>query len=119
MQAILPRFEKLDPLHKVRLLMSALFLRPAALAAARPQLVQLAHAASTDDDEWVRVVGRAVGRYDGRLDLEAMVKDSSLVRLLQARVKDDNVGGGIAIKPHRSACRSRRPWPICDSGSGR
>lgn len=32
-----------------------------------------------DDDEWVRVIGRAVGDFSGSLDLEAVVSESRLV----------------------------------------
>lgn len=32
-----------------------------------------------DDDEWVRVIGRAVGDFSGSLDLDAVVSESRLV----------------------------------------
>ena len=32
-----------------------------------------------DDDEWVRVIGRAMGGFSGSLDLDAVVSESRLV----------------------------------------
>jgi hypothetical protein len=86
LQALVSRFGQMDPLHKVRLLLSALFLRQPALEQVKPQLLQLSAMACSDDDEWVRVIGRAVGQYDGRLDLDGVVQDSSLVRVASATV---------------------------------
>lgn len=37
-------------------------------------------------DEWVRVLARAVGPYDGRLHLDAVLKDSKLVRWRAGRL---------------------------------
>ena len=35
-----------------------------------------------DDDEWVRVIGRAVGGFTGSLELDAVVSESRLVTAL-------------------------------------
>ncbi len=41
----------------------------------------LAAAARTDKEEWVGVIGRAVGDFSGVLDLEAVLETSTAVRL--------------------------------------
>jgi hypothetical protein len=47
----------------------------------RCEVAAVAHVAQAvgDDDEWVRVIGRAVGTFSGQLDLDAVVAESRLV----------------------------------------
>lgn len=42
----------------------------------------LSAAVKLDKEEWVGVIGRAVGDFDGRLDLDAVVKGQSAVSSL-------------------------------------
>lgn len=41
----------------------------------------LVQAATEDDDEWVRLMGRAVGAAPGRLDFDAVMSEDAKVRL--------------------------------------
>ncbi|GAB4823732.1 hypothetical protein N2152v2_010778 [Parachlorella kessleri] len=79
LEHLLARWETLDPLVRARLLLSPLFLRKKDLRDLQPELQQMAEVGCGDRDEWVRVLARAVGPYDGRLHLEAVLKDSKLV----------------------------------------
>ncbi len=45
-------------------------------------LQALSAAVKADKEEWVGVIGRAVGSFDGQLDLAAVMKGSSAVSLL-------------------------------------
>lgn len=47
----------------------------------RPQA--LSAAVKVDKEEWVGIIGRAVGHFDGRLDMDAVLKGSSAVSLHQ------------------------------------
>uniref|UniRef100_A0A7S0RJ65 NELF-A N-terminal domain-containing protein n=1 Tax=Chlamydomonas leiostraca TaxID=1034604 RepID=A0A7S0RJ65_9CHLO len=71
---------KLDNMVKVRVLLACAFLPVQQLAELQPELSALAKVACSDDDEWVRVVGAAVGDLDGRLDMASVCSTSSLVR---------------------------------------
>uniref|UniRef100_A0A7S3QZW1 NELF-A N-terminal domain-containing protein n=1 Tax=Dunaliella tertiolecta TaxID=3047 RepID=A0A7S3QZW1_DUNTE len=71
---------KLDNMVKVRILIICLFLPRAELTGFKSELMQLAEQAKRDDDEWVRVMGEAVGNFDGQLDLRNVCESSSLVR---------------------------------------
>ena len=46
-------------------------------------LQALSAAVKVDKEEWVGVIGRAVGGFDGQLDLAAVMKGSSAVSLPQ------------------------------------
>lgn len=46
-------------------------------------LQALSAAVKVDKEEWVGVIGRAVGSFDGQLDLAAVMKGSSAVSLPQ------------------------------------
>lgn len=60
---------------QVRVLLICLFLPRAELLEFKPELQLLAQQARVDDDEWVRVVGEAVGNYDGQLESGSLVQD--------------------------------------------
>lgn len=70
---------KLEPLIKVRLLLAPLFLRKQERDTLKDSLQVLADKLCLDDDDWVRVTAYAVGRYEGHLDLAAVVKASKAV----------------------------------------
>ncbi|KAK9830636.1 hypothetical protein WJX81_007675 [Elliptochloris bilobata] len=80
LQSLVPRFEKLDPLVRVRLLLAAMLLPPAQREDLAPELQALAAAARTDKEEWVGVIGRAVGDFSGVLDLPAVLEASTAAR---------------------------------------
>jgi hypothetical protein len=65
---------KLDQLVKVRLLLSCCLLPSNQKAELSALLAPLAEAARSDEDEFVRVIGHAVGDFTGQLDLEAVMK---------------------------------------------
>lgn len=73
------KWDALDPLVRVRLLLAPMFLRGAELHDLRGSLRALTSAAVTDNDEWVRVIAAAVGQYDGRLHMDAVKEHSRLV----------------------------------------
>mmetsp|Transcript_15856 Transcript_15856/g.47713 ORF Transcript_15856/g.47713 Transcript_15856/m.47713 type:complete len:578 (+) Transcript_15856:403-2136(+) len=79
LEALTARFGSLEPLAQARVLLSGCFMRPDRLESCREGLKGLAQAARLDDDEWVQVIGRAVGDYSGTLDLGAVTAESSLV----------------------------------------
>lgn len=129
LEAVTNQFSRLEPMVRVRLLLSTLFL-PAERrdGALRPALERLAEVAASEDDEWVRVVGAAVGRFDGRLHIEEVIKESTLVRPPAATVLPANCSYRGTVTPpalpayhpspsnQRPACvRSLRWRPPCDS----
>ena len=70
---------KLEPLIKVRLLLAPLFLRKQERDSLKDSLQVLADKLCLDDDDWVKITANAVGRYEGRLDLAAVIKTSRAV----------------------------------------
>jgi hypothetical protein len=70
---------KLDQLVKVRLLIACILLPAQRKKELAAELSQLGSAACNDDDEWVRVMGCAVGNFSGHLDLEAVMRENSMV----------------------------------------
>eukprot|EP00951_Prasinocladus_malaysianus_P028662 scaffold262032_cov24-Prasinocladus_malaysianus.AAC.1 len=74
LEALVSQLPRLDPMVRVRLLLSTLFIPQERLQELRPALRQLADAAVTADDDWVRVFGNAVQNFDGRLDIEEVEK---------------------------------------------
>eukprot|EP00193_Tetraselmis_chui_P021787 CAMPEP_0177793830 /NCGR_PEP_ID=MMETSP0491_2-20121128/25301_1 /TAXON_ID=63592 /ORGANISM="Tetraselmis chuii, Strain PLY429" /LENGTH=338 /DNA_ID=CAMNT_0019316405 /DNA_START=108 /DNA_END=1120 /DNA_ORIENTATION=- len=79
LEAVTNQFSRLEPMVRVRLLLSTLFVPSERVAVLRPALDRLAEVAASEDDEWVRVVGAAVGRFDGRLHIDEVQKESTLV----------------------------------------
>lgn len=75
---------KLDQLVKVRLLIACLLLPKAKRAELQEELCELARAACNDDDEWVRVMGYAVDGFSGHLNLDAVMREQSMVRMLNS-----------------------------------
>ena len=76
-----------------------------------PLLVDLGQALSKaalgDKDEWVGTIARAVGAFEGRLDLEAVVAGSSAVRARTAACSLDKYqaqGSRLGCSPHLGAC---------------
>lgn len=81
---ILSQWESLEPLFRSRLLLSPLFLRHKALEELRPVLQNLAETACKSTDEWVRITGRSVGKYDGALHMRPVEADCpALTAVLQ------------------------------------
>ena len=70
---------KLEPLIKVRLLLAPLFLRKQERDSLKDYLQVLADKLCLDDDDWVKITAHAVGRYEGHLDLAAVIKTSRAV----------------------------------------
>uniref|UniRef100_A0A061RL22 Uncharacterized protein n=1 Tax=Tetraselmis sp. GSL018 TaxID=582737 RepID=A0A061RL22_9CHLO len=64
---------------RVRLLIATLFIPQSRIPELRDALEELAKAASTEDDEWIRVFGLAVGKFDGRLDIREVMREFPLV----------------------------------------
>lgn len=81
------KWNALDPLLRVRLLLAPLFLRPADLKEMLPSLSLLTETASRDKDEWVRIIAAAVSPYDGTLHMEAVKKQSKLVEATLSEVR--------------------------------
>ena len=73
---------KLEPLVKVRLLLAPLFLRKQERDSLKDSLQVLADKLCLDDDDWVKITAHAVGRYEGHLDLAAVIKTSRAVSYL-------------------------------------
>eukprot|EP00798_Chlamydomonas_sp_ICE-L_P020748 gene20748-27567_t len=74
---LLPVFSKgkLDNMVKVRLLMASLFISRQGRLEMEEELQKLASLAMSDDDEWVKTMGLAVGPdFSGQLDMDAVVK---------------------------------------------
>jgi hypothetical protein len=84
-------FGDLEPMAKVRLLI-ACSLALSKLAGQQDQqqtpnyqflldsLQDLANRAHADDEDWVKIMAAAMGHLDGRLRLDAVIKQSSVVR---------------------------------------
>eukprot|EP00879_Flechtneria_rotunda_P008869 GHRR01009289.1.p1 GENE.GHRR01009289.1~~GHRR01009289.1.p1 ORF type:complete len:140 (-),score=50.61 GHRR01009289.1:1590-2009(-) len=87
------RFGGMDAMMKVRLLLAAL------IAVNQPNsqvnwqssgqlqavLGKLQRVAAADPDEWVRVMAAAASDFDGRLDLDAVMQQSAVVRGLDMK----------------------------------
>eukprot|EP00899_Mesostigma_viride_P003548 jgi/Mesvir1/13194/Mv06154-RA.1 len=65
-------FRHLDPLVRVGLILACLTLRRGVAMEMKAELEQLAAKALEDDDDWVKSVGAAVGRFCGTLELGAV-----------------------------------------------
>ena len=74
------KWEALDPLIRVRVLLAPMFLRRQEFAELRSALITLKTTAANDNDEWVRVMAAAVGPYDGILHMDAVIQHSKLVK---------------------------------------
>lgn len=74
----------LDQLVKVRLLIACQLLPAGRKRELADELRSLADCAMADDDEWVRVMGCAVGDFSGQLDLEAVMEHVTMVRCAHA-----------------------------------
>jgi hypothetical protein len=92
------KWEALDPLVRVRLLLAPMFLRRQELAGLRPALTTLAKSVVTQDsDEWVRVIAAAVGSYDGVLHLDNVLEHSKLVKATLEELKRHGTGADPKI----------------------
>ena len=88
LSGLIPEWSNLDPMVRVRLLL-ALLASPASRAAApikaedstdhRAAASRVVALGLEDDDEWVRVVARAMGDLSGQLDLETVLEGSPVV----------------------------------------
>jgi hypothetical protein len=63
-------FELLDPLVRVRLLISCCLLRPDQQKELAPAIEKLLQTAMSDENEWVRFYGHALSIEDGSVDLK-------------------------------------------------
>ncbi|GAX75056.1 hypothetical protein CEUSTIGMA_g2500.t1 [Chlamydomonas eustigma] len=79
---------KLDQLVKVRLLLSCCLLPPHRKTELSALLTSLAEVARSDEDEFVRVIGHAVGDFSGQLDLEAVMRLLPMVSETMSAVWD-------------------------------
>ncbi|KAG7670603.1 hypothetical protein Ndes2526A_g00377 [Nannochloris sp. 'desiccata'] len=92
------KWEALDPLVRVRLLLAPMFLRRQELAGLRPALTTLAKSVvAQDSDEWVRVIAAAVGSYDGVLHLDNVLEHSKLVKATLEELKRHGTGADPTI----------------------
>lgn len=83
------RFSSMDPIMKVRLLLSGLIAanqpfyqqqgHPEAAGELREALGQLQQAVAADADDWAKIMAAAAGKLDGRLDLDAVMQQSLVV----------------------------------------
>ncbi|EIE26082.1 hypothetical protein COCSUDRAFT_61078 [Coccomyxa subellipsoidea C-169] len=109
LQELLPRFPKLDPLVRMRLLLSVMSLPAEARAGMQQELEALSAAVKVDKEEWVGVIGKAVGSFDGHLDLDAVVRKSSAVREtlkdLRSRADSGKTAGMRPLEIIQSICR--------------
>jgi hypothetical protein len=90
------RFSSMDPIMKVRLLLSGLIAasqpsyqqqaHPEAAAELREALGQLQQAVAADADDWAKIMAAAAGNLDGRLDLDAVMQQSPVVRQFHCAV---------------------------------
>jgi hypothetical protein len=115
------QWEALDPLVRTRLLLAPLFLRGAELGPLRPALRRLRAAAAGDQDEWVRATAAAVGDYDGALHMEALAKESKLVRRtledLRARLQGADPALSRPLEVRRDDRRQLARWPLLGGGA--
>ena len=58
--ALLPRFSQLEPGVRMRVILSSISLRRAAMSELRDDLIRLTEHAKKDNDEWVRIVVRQI-----------------------------------------------------------
>ncbi|BDA44367.1 probable negative elongation factor A at N-terminal half [Coccomyxa sp. Obi] len=109
LQELLPRYPKLDPLVRMRLLLSIMSLPAEVKSSMQQELEALSAAVKVDKEEWVGVIGRAVGSFDGQLDLAAVMKGSSAVRetLRDLKLRADK-GKTAGVRPLEEAYLSRR-----------
>ena len=91
------KWEALDPLVRVRLLLAPMFLRRQELAELRPALTALKSVVAQDTDEWVRVIAAAVGSYDGVLHMDAVLEHSKLVKATLEELKRHGAGADPTI----------------------
>ena len=75
------RVESLDPLLRIRLLLSGLYLSQPISPEVRAELQRLAGHARNQEDEWLRIIGLTVGNFSGTLDTQALLQESVVVRL--------------------------------------
>lgn len=75
------RVENLDPLLRIRLLLSGLYLSQPIVPEVRAELQRLAGHARNQEDEWLRIIGLTVGDFSGTLDTQALLQESVVVRL--------------------------------------
>lgn len=73
-------FDRLEPLVRVRLLISCAFLTPTRRQDLADELRALAKKASHDDHEWVRMYGLVLGDMDGRMHLPRALEAFPVVR---------------------------------------
>ncbi|CAL8470327.1 g9869 [Coccomyxa elongata] len=109
LQELLPRYPKLDPLVRMRLLLSIMSLPAEVKSSMQQELQALSAAVKVDKEEWVGVIGRAVGSFDGQLDLAAVMKGSSAVRetLRDLKLRADK-GKTAGMRPLEEAYLSKR-----------
>ncbi len=75
------RIESLDPLIRIRLLLSGLYLSQPLSDGVQAELQRLAGQACSQEDEWLRIIGLTVGDFSGTLDTQLLLQESVVVRL--------------------------------------
>jgi hypothetical protein len=92
------KWEALDPLVRVRLLLAPMFLRRQELGDLRSALTTLSKSVvAQDSDEWVRVILAAVGSYDGVLHMDGVIEHSKLVKATLEELKRHGAGADPKI----------------------
>lgn len=80
LEQLLPKFDKLDPLVRVRLLLSVLTLDDAVKQSLKQGLEKFMAAAKEDKEEWVSITAKALDNFTAPLDLTAVMSSSSVVK---------------------------------------
>ena len=77
LETLTQRWTRLEPHVRLGLCLALPFMRP---GVANAEAAALASAAVEDDEEWVRVMGRAAGAAPGRLDTDAVLAEAPKAR---------------------------------------
>eukprot|EP00854_Cymbomonas_tetramitiformis_P005065 gene5065-6167_t len=72
---VISRYDGLEKHVRLRTVLAALSLKKGPQRNLRPSLISLAREAKNDEDEWVRVIGHAVGEFSGPLDMKAVAEE--------------------------------------------
>eukprot|EP00898_Chlorokybus_atmophyticus_P007424 jgi/Chlat1/7683/Chrsp64S07139 len=116
--ALLERFSRLDPAVRRNLLLAALSLRKGVMLETKEELQRLADAALADDDDWVRTIGAAIGKFSGVLDMDAVMREFSVVRDTIEEFRERlQEGSGLQFHPLEDPFLSNNlvgPAPACN-----
>ncbi|KAK3288821.1 hypothetical protein CYMTET_3719 [Cymbomonas tetramitiformis] len=91
---VISRYDGLEKHVRLRTVLAALSLKKGPQRNLRPSLISLAREAKNDEDEWVRVIGHAVGEFSGPLDMKAVAEEfpqvASMMQSLEKRLQDSD-----------------------------